>query len=139
MTNEAMRIAIAEACGWNYQKRETWPYRRPKQYEYILQSPTQELRVLPEFTVAHADHKTDHIIGIKRLPDYLNDLNAMHEAEKRLNDAQWKVYEALVSDATYQAIKGLNPRPKYFRPIAATAHQRAEAFLRTLGLWTSTP
>lgn len=64
-------------------------------------------------------------------PDYLNDLNAMHEAEKarwtgdlkRLhNDAktytEWKRYQALLS-----------------YDIHATAAQRAEAFLTTIGEW----
>ncbi len=67
------------------------------------------------------------------LPNYLNDLNAMHEAEKVLTTPQWFDYLKELtaigcknkSSTGYQAID----------PIHATAAQRAEAFLRTLGLW----
>lgn len=56
------------------------------------------------------------------LPDCCNDLNAMHEAEKLL-------------------IKNHNLWTNYFYCIGATivlhatARQRAEAFLRTIGKW----
>jgi hypothetical protein len=61
------------------------------------------------------------------LPDYLNDLNAMHEAEKVLDYNQLREMEDSVSFqfAVY--------------PFHATAPQRAEAFLRTLELWKPTP
>lgn len=59
-------------------------------------------------------------------PDYLNDLNAMHEAEKVLttND-QVSNYENRLME-----ICG-----GYRRSLHSTAAQRAEAFLRTKGLW----
>ena len=67
MTPEAQRIAIAEACSW---------------------------RCTASFKEAFAcwvrpdgmDHQTEW------LPDYLNDLNAMHEAEKRLSREQLDSY-----------------------------------------------
>jgi hypothetical protein len=55
-------------------------------------------------------------------PEFSTDLNAMHEAEKTLTSAQLLDYVALLFDATYEA-------------VLATARQRAEAFLRTLGKW----
>jgi hypothetical protein len=62
-------------------------------------------------------------------PNYCTDLNAMHEAENTLTDANMFVMahhiERLVS------AKGQH----YFH---ATARQRAEAFLRTLGKWEAT-
>ena len=51
--------------------------------------------------------------------DYTSDLNAMHEAEKVLSNNQWLDY-----------VGALNQN------VAATAAQRAEAFLKTLNLWT---
>jgi hypothetical protein len=62
-----------------------------------------------------------------RPPDYLNDLNAMHEAETALDYNQLREMEDSVSFqfAVY--------------PFHSTASQRAEAFLRTLGLWKPTP
>ena len=62
----------------------------------------------------------------KRMYDFCNDLNAMHEAEKTLTDANMFVMahhiERLVSAHGQH----------YFH---ATARQRAEAFLLTLGKW----
>lgn len=66
------------------------------------------------------------------IPDYLNDLNAMAVAEKVLNNAQYSYYithlEIIVRDSA-----GERSNTRY--PHSATAYQRAEAFLRTLGLW----
>ena len=64
-------------------------------------------------------------------PDYLNDLNAMHEAEKVLTEEQRIAY----SDCTYDiALKAQKETGKW-RWISLTAAQRAEAFLRTIGKW----
>jgi hypothetical protein len=58
------------------------------------------------------------------LPDYVNDLNAMHEAEGTLDKIQlWRMAREIGKQFEEQW---------YFR---ATARQRAEAFLRTLGKW----
>ena len=59
-------------------------------------------------------------------PDYLNDLNAMHEAEKTLTDKaheefRLNLYEVLGDDSRLI--------------VSSTAAQRAEAFLRTIGKW----
>jgi hypothetical protein len=59
----------------------------------------------------------------KDLPDYCSDLNAMHDAERSLTDDQlWRMAREIER----------NDEQWYFR---ATARQRAEAFLRTLGKW----
>jgi hypothetical protein len=62
----------------------------------------------------------------QELPDYLNDLNAMHDAESALNLSQWDTYEAHLKAITAQA--------GVYSPIRATAAQRAEAFRKTLSL-----
>ena len=57
------------------------------------------------------------------LPDYLNDLNAMHEAEKTLHTdgGLWGAYCGyLVKDGSW------------FNTVHATASQRAEAFLKAI-------
>lgn len=60
------------------------------------------------------------------IPSYCNDLNAMHEAEKMINtDELFEEYYLALYDATLSTIW----------PVCATARQRAEAFLRTLGKW----
>ena len=63
-------------------------------------------------------------------PDYLNDLNAMHEAEE-LFYAKPDTLECAERMRDYS--KWLWLIAKY--PLHATATQRAEAFLRTIGKW----
>ena len=61
-------------------------------------------------------------------PDYLNDLNAMHDAEKILSptsEIEWHNQLQNVCGCSWRVM------------IRATAAQRAEAFLRTLNLWTN--
>ncbi len=67
-------------------------------------------------------------------PDYTSDLNAMHEAEKTLStDEQIEMYLENLTDVS----GGDTPKGKAsFTAYFATASQRAEAFMRTLGLWT---
>jgi hypothetical protein len=66
------------------------------------------------------------------LPDYFNDLNAMHEAEKILNDHQKIGYYlnlALWREDTGELTENL------YEVVHATSAQRAEAFGLTLSLW----
>lgn len=61
--------------------------------------------------------------------NYCNDLNAMHEAEKIVTSDCNLTYAnqlARITDAHY------SDDPDFF---CATARQRAEAFLRTIGKW----
>jgi len=60
------------------------------------------------------------------LPDYPNDLNAMHEAEKVLTAEQRRSYVNRIFNL---------PVSECESNTFATAAQRAEAFLRTLNLW----
>lgn len=59
------------------------------------------------------------------IPDYLNDLNAMHEAE------------VVIIKSGYTAIRTYEDllQKQIANIVFATAAQRAEAFLRTLNLW----
>jgi hypothetical protein len=60
-------------------------------------------------------------------PDYLNDLNAMHEAKKTLNLHQQTDY-----------VRNLMIQHKDFpmtNAFFATARQQAEAFLHAIGKW----
>jgi len=61
--------------------------------------------------------------GTQAIPNYCTDLNAMHEAEKGLEDPD--CYEEWLADVCGGT--------SYL--FHATARQRAEAFLRTLGKW----
>ena len=68
------------------------------------------------------------------VPDYHNDLNAMHEAEKVLTVAQRITYAnqigvVLSGESVGRAI------PNWWFIHEATAAHRAEAFLRAIGKW----
>jgi hypothetical protein len=69
-------------------------------------------------------------VQINTLPNYLHDLNAMHEAEE-LFYAKSDTLEGAERMRDYS--KWLCLIAKY--PLHATATQRAEAFLRTIGKW----
>ena len=111
MTDEQMRIKIAEACGWT-------PFEMHGLYlsRWTLWSKGNESKKLHE------------------LPDYINDLNAMHEAEKVFTTAeQQNKYQAEIAEIAW-GCEEMGHRQVVFNQLTATARQRAEAFIRTLGL-----
>jgi hypothetical protein len=74
------------------------------------------------------DHAPSNYVFATDLPDYLNDLNAMHEVEESLGgstDYKWSGYCTHLLDVCGE----MGSR------IHATAAQRAEAYLRTIGKW----
>ena len=76
------------------------------------------------------DHAPSNYVFATDLPDYLNDLNVMHEAEKMLRKPmKGSDTDTIIGDRMH----------KYAELIGyafdATAAQRAEAFLRTIGKW----
>ena len=70
MNNEKQRIAIAEACGWKNVKLTNHEEVDIDSRSTIYWSGFTGLP--PEFR---------HHLNRVRVPDYLNDLNAMHDAE----------------------------------------------------------
>ena len=70
-------------------------------------------------------------LGIWSPTNYHGDLNAMHEAEKVLTEKGVNYWWEYVN-----YINRLNPTPfGHETAVHATAAQRAEAFLRTIGQW----
>lgn len=112
MSPEAQRIAIAEACGL---KLHTERVEHTDGYQWV------EVR---QFWVCPKGRRV-------AVPDYLNDLNAMHEAEKLLTGDQFYKYSCHIYTAACETQK----KTGEWRFIGATAAQRAEAFLRTIGAW----
>lgn len=107
MTNEQINIAIAEACGWTH-------------FELIT----------TQYTALRADGKWDII------PNYCNNLNAMHEAEATLNYEQGEQFEDELCDICDMENRHKEyPLSFRFAVAHATAQQRAEAFLKTVGKW----
>lgn len=111
MMPEAQRIAIAEALGWQGMDFATNNVTDPKGHKHFFNSC---LKSWEDF-----------------VPDYLQDLNAMHEAEKTLNEVDRVTYfrqlETIVDRDVGRVIA--------FAVGDATASQRAEAFLTVKGLW----
>lgn len=120
MNQEKQRIAIAEAVGYK-----------------IIDSPTiagfvqlQKPDGNPVCSVGEEsrDNLWPSAIAWNWIPDYPNSLDAMHEAVEMLRHRpgpEWYDFEAHLS-----IICG-----SLMNCIQATAAQRAEAFLKTLGLW----
>jgi hypothetical protein len=114
MTPEQQQIATAEACGWTE----------------IMVSPGFACRDQNAFPKGKKDGT------FNKLPDYPNDLNAMHEAEQALWRKDWNARHTFIDHLA----RIINPIHGYRDQtgvdlVDATAAQRAEAFLRTLGLW----
>jgi hypothetical protein len=108
MIDEQINIAIAEACGWI-------------ECEYV--------EALGLCKGKHENVPPQYPTGHSQLPDYCNDLNAMHEAEKSLNPSLAGCYARTLTSIAWQSEQPV------FAPMSATARQRAEAFLRTIGKW----
>jgi hypothetical protein len=129
MSPEAQRIAIAVACGYTDVCMDRW---EGVDIESRSISFGTELR---------------GTLFKRRLfvPDYLNDLNAMHKAEEVLPDMasdddgrdQLGYMETLAD--TLVAKWSSNNSADMWLITHATAAQRAEAFLRTIGKWEGQP
>ena len=120
MTEEKQQIAIAKACGWKDVK-----YTKHKKVDIENRSIIHWsglTGIPPEFI-----HYQNRI----RIPDYLYDLNAMHEAEKVLN--RGKNYYQLGGFGFY--LKILGQICHQASSVDASAAQRAEAFLCAIGKW----
>lgn len=101
------KIAIAEACGWKYDK------------------------------IVHAwKHESSKLMFID-CPDYLNSLDAMHEAEKTLEKEKMEKY--CLTLHVLRIEQGVPTHDdggwRNLGIVHATAAQRAEAFLKTIGKW----
>jgi hypothetical protein len=75
--------------------------------------------------------KEVHLHSNNNPVDPLNDLNACHEMEKVLTDGQWLEYERQICRLNYNKTKYSWAKSC----IYATASQRCEAFLKTIGKW----
>jgi hypothetical protein len=117
MTPDDQRIAIGKLCGWE----------------------PCEPRVFVRVAPSHAFMKDGaYYGGLNALPRYLEDLNAMHEAEKVLTAEQFTSYLDWldVECGGELALSDMVSGPELVFGLAhATAEQRAAALLKSLGLW----
>lgn len=126
MKPEAQRIAIAEACGWRVEnqasaKTDAFPF-------YLINASG----------VRSGGWRTYEGAWSHGIPDYLTDLNAMHEAEKSViyPRSLAMVYLSRLQDvANTLSPARFDDTARTLYCSSATAAQRAEAFLRTIGRW----
>ncbi len=104
MTNEQINITIAEHCGFT---DIMWP---------------------TGFHQQMSDEKSKQAGGRWRfqIPDYCNDLNAMHEVELKCI-----LIDSILTDRYSHNLYDASDLPSF----SSTARQRAEAFLKTIGKW----
>ena len=127
MNQEKQRIAIAEACGWKDIKDTN---HEDVNIESRSISCWSGLTGVPPKFI---HYEWNRVI----IPDYLNDLNAMHEAEQSLWLKDWNL-RYVFCDHLADAIRGRRVNRNEWGPelmLDALAAQRAEAFLKTIGKW----
>lgn len=117
MNEQEQRIAIAEFCGWRPTGYGSWYIGNKEDMNHAV-----------------CDGSHNHI----QLPDYCNDLNAMHEAEKMLDVELYATYAHKLS--TINEIVPINiwydhHALEVHAVATSTAAQRAESLLRTIGKW----
>lgn len=108
LSDEALRIKVAELCGF----RDIHP---------IDNALCDDAQIWTLVGLPHNDSPGGPwVFGDNPVPDYPNDLNAMHEAEDMLNAGQINHYESNLM------------RLGCARLLVATARQRCEAFVLTM-------
>lgn len=106
MTEQEQRIAIAEWNGW------------------------KDCFLSPGIGVTGNRPSPMDVYARALIPDFLHDLNAIHEAEGKLSVADQLEYARLLHPP------GHEPHlVKDWHILHATAAQRAEALLKTIGKW----
>ena len=106
MTPRDIRIAIAEANG----------------YEWTMEA---HLESGYHSWQNFADQCGNEVLD-DELPDYCNDLNAIHEVELGLTTQKFETF--------WVKLASMYPEEARYA-VSATALQRAEAYLRTIGKW----
>ncbi len=116
MTNEELRVKVAELCGW-------------KQIATELEM---------KFFGGPQQRETDEAVSSFMLPDYPNDLNACAEFEKTLTDHQLRIYGDQLQEILRWYIVGYIEQDyranfvKLAKIACATAEQRCRAFVATM-------
>lgn len=110
MKPEQINKIIAEYCGWT-----------PRQIGFGFRGTT--VRTIWYLYDAHGNT----IASSDKLPDYFNDLNAMHEAERFYLAQDVERYTSLQ--------RAIIRESDMLNACHATSQQRATAFVKTIGKW----
>jgi hypothetical protein len=114
MTPEQQNIAIAEWCGWKQIPDSDYP----DEFVWVWEG---------QATESECEH-----------PNYHADLNAVHEAEKKLTQDVFERYVDELISLIHEVEPGYFNKmtwPMAGELLTATAPQRCEALLKTLNLW----
>jgi len=143
MTPDEQNNSIAQACGvkpFIY----GWAAHHPTEDSMCLSADTK-LEVEEWLARLPADSWCKNYVAkpLTRIPLYTTCLNACHEMEKVLIGPQAILYERMLENMV-RAQARTQPGDRYPRAATicswhATAAQRAEAFLRTIGKWKGKP
>ncbi len=120
MTNDEINRAIAEHLGWEWRPDKT------------AKHPRKDKWWVPPYL------RNIEGCGCHTVPDFCNDLNAMHEATSTLMDGELVGYVDQLLCIIHEVDPGYFDKVDWFLAsdlINITAHQRAEAFLKTVGKW----
>lgn len=130
MDKKEQRIAISEVCGWK-RVRGDWENDHFHCGSHNCSHTYHFKWIPPEGGYASTCHENDVLV-----PDYLNDLNAMREAIRTLDDEQMLEFMLNLCDVLV-IFPDLSKWTILSKALIATPEQLAEAFLRTLNLWTA--
>ncbi len=138
MTPEQKRIAIAEACGWEW-------YIHVESDKVKSAHPGHRFMSLPgewmNYMAVREAEGSEPVADTSKLPpsanppDYFNSLDAMHEAEKRHGFNRDIEGRGAPNSFTYWRALFQETRISGNVIHCATAAERAEAFGKTLKLW----
>jgi len=133
MTPEQINIAITEAQG--FRERGGGPFGI-----YYDKEDDNRYWVSPEYIEGFKPPWTDFDgTAYYSLPDYCNDLNAMHEAWCSLTLWEHQEFRHELQAVIAYAQEDEEPHKGPCHSVCnATALQRAEAYLRTIGKWDET-
>jgi len=104
LTDEELRIKVAELRGWKFYSS----------HSYWMEPGTG-------YQIART---------VNELPNYSQDLNAMHSAEFFLSDGQFAVYMSILR-GNADELKFMSQHVGQMRLTKATAREKAEAFVLT--------
>lgn len=143
MTTQQQIIAIAEFCGTDrlfYLKKRGYYYRE-NGAGYTSCEASAGIYTEEEALKHVYPHDEPVTMHPATLPDYCTDLNAIAQAEAKLrgnevrkySDALTRLVSKQSTDDDWSEEKGISSKTQAWH---ATAAQRAEALLRTIGRWS---
>jgi hypothetical protein len=121
MSPEEKRKSIGTICGWTFHKCDLAPNGGGEVYESFWVRPGIDYQTLTAEDICWREGRS--------LPDYLNSLDAMHEARKSLTPDQQVEY---TSNLYKVARSTIGSATEWAALVDATADMHATSFLMTM-------